>query len=964
MADLVGQNIGQYRILEQIGKGGMATVYKAYQPSLDRYVAVKVLPPYFAHEEGFAERFTREAKAVARLEHPHILPIHDFGQEGELSYIVSQYVEAGTLKDMLGQPMDSHRAAEIISQIAEALDYAHARGVIHRDVKPSNVLMDRGTWVLLTDFGLAKMVEASQALTASGVGVGTPAYMSPEQGQGMKVDARSDVYSLGIVLYEMLTGRVPFEAETPMAVVIKHITHPLPLPRQINPNIAESVERVVLKALAKKPEDRFASTGEMAAALREAVSQIHTVPAVEIAPAAPAVEKAPVAPPPPALQAAPPTERVERALAPRRKTPWVWVGAAALVVVALIGAAVLAVSRPWEKGTVLPTDTPAIVAEKQPTSTPLKPTSTSPKPTLTPLPKPSRLEIPANFTEVLLKPNYDTEKVPYGKGWDVVDDNGNRVLKGESASYWYPDGYIWTDYAVTLMVKLLEGIEGEEAYIYFRRTPEEEGPVIICRADGWEFVENPGWRVVGSAPMDNLGRWRQIGMIAQGDWYEVFVNGESVFKHQGIPLQGTIGLGVPEGAVVFFDDLLAVGVPPAVKAVRVATTTNIPPFEFIDQGKLTGFDIELMQAIGEMAGFKVEFVRVPREGILEGLDREEYDAAIAALTITPERRERWDFSQPYVKPRELVPDANPNEVYGIAVRKGDQSLLAMINEGLGAAMEKGLVKGLIVKWKQAPPEPTPVPIPRPTPIAPIPDLSELAHGIPWIPEYDPAKVGGVYYLSLNVTKPPFDDARVRQAFAHAVDRERIAQIAREMYDKPASPATTFTPPWIIAMDLYGETGCPYNPGVARELLAQAGHPNGEGLPPITLVYNQTDVHAAIAEAVAQMWRDNLGMEVYLEATDWKAYTERLRTDAPQIFRMGWVADYNDPDNFLRQVFHSGSEGNYGHFANADFDRLVDQAAAETDPKVRQELYIEAERILCQKEAALIPLFHTFYNISE
>ncbi len=223
----------------------------------------------------------------------------------------------------------------------------------------------------------------------------------------------------------------------------------------------------------------------------------------------------------------------------------------------------------------------------------------------------------------------------------------------------------------------------------------------------------------------------------------------------------------------------------------------------------------------------------------------------------------------------------------------------------------------------------------------------------------------MYYLGFNVTKPPFDDARVRQAFAHAVDREKIAQIGREMSGKPASPATTFTPPWIIAVDLYSKAGCGYAPDVARELLAQSGHPNGEGLPPITYAYNQTDVHAAIAEAVAQMWRDKLGVEVNLEpAADWDAYREMLRTDAPHVFRLGWVADYNDPDNFLRQVFHSGSESNYERFANADFDRLVDQAAAETDPAVRRELYAEAELILCQKEAAVIPLFHAFYSTSQ
>jgi len=202
--------------------------------------------------------------------------VHDFGQQENLTYIVMQYVEAGTLKDMLGEPLDLKRAAEIIDQVAGALDCAHEQGIIHRDVKPSNVLMERGQRALLTDFGLAKMTEGSVQLTGSGVGVGTPDYMSPEQGQGMAVDARSDVYSLGVVLYEMLTGRVPYEAETPMAVVVKHITAPLPLPRKVNPAISETVERVILKALAKDPADRYQSAGELAEALEEAVNRIRT----------------------------------------------------------------------------------------------------------------------------------------------------------------------------------------------------------------------------------------------------------------------------------------------------------------------------------------------------------------------------------------------------------------------------------------------------------------------------------------------------------------------------------------------------------------------------------------------------------------------------------------------------------------------------------------------------------------
>ncbi|GEM_PF-3529168 len=269
---LVGQTLGQYRIIEQIGEGGMAVVFKAYQPSLSREVALKVLPPHFAKKGDFSQRFEREAQAIGNLHHPNILAVYDSGQEKGYSYLAMRYIaNAKTLTDVMKKPLPPQRIIELISQIAGALDHAHKMGIIHRDIKPSNILMD-GDWALLSDFGLAKMVEGSVELTGTGVGMGTPAYMSPEQGMGKKVDHRTDIYALGIILFEMLTGQIPHKAETPLATIMKRVNEPLPMPRTLNPNIPEAAEQVLLKALAQEPTHRFDSAGEMVIALKEAYS--------------------------------------------------------------------------------------------------------------------------------------------------------------------------------------------------------------------------------------------------------------------------------------------------------------------------------------------------------------------------------------------------------------------------------------------------------------------------------------------------------------------------------------------------------------------------------------------------------------------------------------------------------------------------------------------------------------------
>ncbi len=264
--NLIGQKLGQYQIVEQIGQGGMATVYKAYQPGLDRFVAVKVLPAQHALTPGFKERFIQEARAVAQLSHPNILPIYDVGIEGDLSYFAMKYVAGPTLRERLGQPLDLPTMSRYIDQIAGALDHAHVHNLVHRDVKPSNILIE-GDWLLLADFGLAKIVTGSAALTGSGIIIGTPAYLSPEQAEGKPADLRADIYSLGVVLYEMALGQVPYDADTPIGILFKHIYEPLPRPRRLRPDLPAGVEQIILKALAKNPAHRFNHAGELAEAL-------------------------------------------------------------------------------------------------------------------------------------------------------------------------------------------------------------------------------------------------------------------------------------------------------------------------------------------------------------------------------------------------------------------------------------------------------------------------------------------------------------------------------------------------------------------------------------------------------------------------------------------------------------------------------------------------------------------------
>ncbi len=353
-----GQQLGPYQIISQIGRGGMATVYKAYHAAVDRYVAIKIISNQLAGNAEFLKRFQQEARLIAKLEHPHILPIHDFGEAEGVPYMVMRYLEAGTLKERL--KTNALTLAEIdrlFSQLADALQYAHENGVIHRDIKPSNVMLDKRGTVFLTDFGVAKMLEGSSGLTATGTVTGTPDYMSPEQAQGLKVDNRSDVYSLGIVLFEMLTGHVPFEAETPLAVLFKQIQEPPPPLSIVRPDLPYQLEAVLLKALTKNPADRFASITNFHEAWKRAIASIAivqerpTVPpptqlpqAVDVLP--PELVAVPAAAPTLPAAAAPTIEaQAAPVQAPTRKRfPWLGLGLGLLALI-IVTTAALALVR-------------------------------------------------------------------------------------------------------------------------------------------------------------------------------------------------------------------------------------------------------------------------------------------------------------------------------------------------------------------------------------------------------------------------------------------------------------------------------------------------------------------------------------------------------------------------------------------------------------------------------------------
>lgn len=498
MTGLIGQRLGQYQIVEELGRGGMAQVFLAVQPKIGREVAIKILPSYFLQDQTFLERFSREVRIAAALQHPHILPIYDFGEQEDMPYIVMAYLTGGTLEDLIrrsGRGLSNDVVLHLLGQIVGALDFAHSRGIIHRDFKPSNILLDENGNAYLSDFGIARATEETAQLTGSGM-VGTPSYMAPEMSVKGGTSYLIDIYALGVTIFQMLTGELPYQADTPIGVLMAHMNHPVPDVHALRPDLPPGVQAVLEQAMAKDPAGRFQSARELLDALQDALSGV----GAPLPPEPPAAEYQTIGIPEESFQIEPHPVVEERPTPAPRKRSRGWVLALGGVVgIVIVGC--IAVLGLYRLGVFGQTNLPALAGDGQDTATP-SPTELVRSPTLTSVP-----DTPTSTASVTPEPSPtpNTTPTPANNGAILFADDFDAIGDLDQGDR---HSYIEGEYEIRQDIS-----EGSSRSWHSTDIPVETGSEFVVEFDV-RLVEQAEYGAAGFRFGDN-----------DAGFYDVFVNG-------------------------------------------------------------------------------------------------------------------------------------------------------------------------------------------------------------------------------------------------------------------------------------------------------------------------------------------------------------------------------------------------------------------------------------------------------